>query len=49
MMICKQPMDQIRLLSQKNASNRNNTMAKWTGLDKIKVTLSIFSVKVHAV
>ncbi len=25
-MICKQPMDQSRLLSQKNASNSNNTM-----------------------
>ncbi len=48
-MICKQPMEQICLLCQKNASKSNNTMAKWKGLDKIKVTLPIFSVKVHAV
>ncbi len=37
------------LLSQKYASNSNNTMAKWKGLDKIKVSLPIFSVKGHAV
>jgi hypothetical protein len=48
-MICKQPMDHIPLLSQKNASNSNNTMAKWKCLDKIKVNLPILSVKVHAV
>ncbi len=48
-MICKQPKDQISLLSQKNASNGNDTIAKWKGLDKIKVKLPIFSVKVHAV
>jgi hypothetical protein len=44
-----QTINQIRLLSQKNASNSNNTMAKWKGLDKIKVNLPIFSVKVHVV
>ncbi len=44
-MICKQPMDQICLLSHKNASNNNNTMAQWKGLDKIKVNLPIFSVR----
>ncbi len=48
-MIFKQPMDQIRLLSQKNASKSNNTIAKWKGLDKTKVSLPIFSVKGHAV
>jgi hypothetical protein len=42
-------MDQIHLLSQKNASNSNDTMAKWKGLDEIKVSLPIFSVKGHAV
>jgi hypothetical protein len=30
-------------------SNSNSTMATWKGLDKIKVNLPIFSVKVHAV
>ncbi len=48
-MICKQTMDHICLLSQKNVSNSNNTMAKWKGLDKSKVSLPIFSVKGHAV
>ena len=48
-MICKQPINQIHLLSQKNASNGNNTMAKWKCIDKIKVKLPIFSVEVHAV
>jgi hypothetical protein len=48
-MICKQPFDQIRLFSQKNGSNSNETMARWKGLDKIKVNLLIFSVKVQAV
>ena len=48
-MICNQPMDQIRLLSQKNASNTNNTMAKWKALERTKVILPIFSVKGHAV
>ncbi len=32
-----QTINQIHLLSQKNASNSDNTMAKWKGLDKIKV------------
>jgi hypothetical protein len=44
-----QTINQIHLLSQKNASNSNNTMATWKGLDKIKVNLPIFSVKGHAV
>ncbi len=44
-----QTFDQIRLLSQKRASNSNNNMAKWKGLDKIKASLPIFSVKGHAV
>jgi hypothetical protein len=44
-----QSIDQIRLICQRNASNSNNTMAKWKGLDKTKVDLPIFSVKVHAV
>jgi hypothetical protein len=44
-----QTIDQIRLLSQKNASNSNITMAKWKGLDKINVTLPIFSAKIRAV
>jgi hypothetical protein len=48
-MICKQPNDQICLLSQKNASNSNITMAKWKGLDEIKVKLPIVSVKGHTV
>jgi hypothetical protein len=44
-----QTIDRIRLLSQKNASNSYDTMAKEKGLDKIEVHLSVFSVKVHAV
>jgi hypothetical protein len=28
-----QTINQIRLLSQKDASNSNNTMAKWKGLE----------------
>ena len=48
-MICNQPMDQIHLLSQKNASNTNNTMAKWKALERTKVILPIFSGKGHAV
>jgi hypothetical protein len=44
-----QAIDQIRLLSQKNASNSNSTMAKWKGLDKKKVKSPIFSVKGYAV
>ena len=48
-MICNQPMDQIHLLSQKNASNSNNTMAKWKALERTKVILPIFSVKGHVV
>jgi hypothetical protein len=43
-----QTIDKICLLSQKNVSNSNNTIAKWKGLDKIKVDLPIFSAKVHA-
>ena len=46
-MICNQPMDHIRLLSQKNASNSNNTMAKWKALERTKVIVPIFSVKGH--
>jgi hypothetical protein len=48
-MICKQAIDKIRLLGQKNASNSNNTKAKWKGLDKIKVNLPMFSIKLRAV
>jgi hypothetical protein len=44
-----QTIDQIRLLSQKNASNSKNTMAKEKGLDKIEVNLPVFFVKVHVV
>jgi hypothetical protein len=44
-----QTIDQIRLLNQKNALKNNNKMANWKGLDKIKVNLPIFSVKVHVV
>ncbi len=44
-----QTIDQTDLLSQKNASNSKNTMAKWKGLHKIKLNLPIFSVKVHVV
>jgi hypothetical protein len=32
-----QTIDQIRLLSQKNASNNYDTMAKEKGLDKVEV------------
>ncbi len=48
-MICNQPMDQICLLSQKNASNTNNTMAKWKALERTQVIFPIFSIKGHAV
>jgi hypothetical protein len=41
-MICKQSMGPICLLSQKNASYSNNAMAKWKGLNMIKVNLPIF-------
>ncbi len=44
-----QTINQIPVLSQKNASNSYDTMAKWKGLDKIKVHLPIFSVKDHVV
>jgi hypothetical protein len=44
-----QTIDQVHLLNQKNALNSKNMMAKWKGLDKITVNLSVFSVKVHAV
>jgi hypothetical protein len=37
--------DHIRLRSQKKASTSDNTMAKRKGLDKIKVNLTISSVK----
>jgi hypothetical protein len=43
-----QTIDQIHLLIQNNASNSNKTIAKEKGLDKIKVNLPVFSVKVHA-
>ncbi len=48
-MTCKQPIDQICLLSQEDSWNSNITMAKWKGLGKMKVYLPMFSVKVHAV
>ncbi len=44
-----QTINQIRLLNQKNALKNSNRMAKWKGLDKIMVNLTIFSVKVHVV
>jgi hypothetical protein len=44
-----QTINQIRLLSQKNALKNSNKIAKWKGLDKITVNLPIFSVKVHMV
>jgi hypothetical protein len=44
-----QTINQICLLSQKNASNNYDTMAKEKGLDKMEINLPVFSVKVHAV
>ncbi len=44
-----QTIDQIRLLNQKNALKGKDTVAKWKGLDKITVNLTIFSVKLHVV
>ncbi len=44
-----QTIYQICLLSQKNASNSYDTMAKEKGLDKIEVNLPVISVKIHAV
>ncbi len=44
-----QTIDQIHLRNQKNALKNSNKMAKWKGLDKIMVSLPIFSFKVHVV
>ncbi len=44
-----QTIDQICLLSQKNALHSYDTLAKEKGLDKIEVNLPDFFVKVHAV
>jgi hypothetical protein len=44
-----QTINKIRLLNRKNALKNSNMMAKWKGLDKIRVILPIFSVKVHVV
>jgi hypothetical protein len=37
------------MLNQKNALKNSNKVAKWKGLDKIRVNLPIPSVKVHVV
>jgi hypothetical protein len=37
-----QTIDQIHLLSQKNASNSDDTMAKEKGLDEVEVNLPVF-------
>ncbi len=46
-----QSINQIRLLNHRKTNSLTNShkMAKWKGLDKIKVKLPIFSVKVHMV
>jgi hypothetical protein len=44
-----QAIVQIRLLSQKMPQIVRILWQKWKGLDKIKVNLPIFSVKVHVV